>query len=269
MIRWGCKCEYLCRDREDMLYEKIHLHKEIFCYTYAIALRPTFFMRQYPGEKCRYMESLVEIFPYAGSLYVSTSPLVTPYPMYDQFTGDKFWCIIDYSGAGEFKCREVMWRQDGDILYNEEKENLEEGKSCFIWDNPEFDIPLLMTTTKIEDSLFEDSAFSFDVFCKMNDELISFGEINAGGTAYPLSIGPRGLYCRNNHSLYIYEPDFARQCMVIKSGTEDNVLSDYVEHEGFIGICDGFTESISEAEYNLLVNQYYYEAHPIECYWRR
>jgi hypothetical protein len=205
-----------------------------------------------------YLESFVEIDIYDGKLWVGSRPVFNQ--MYCYGPEMVVWQSFSYEGAGKMTPEDVVTRISAYHLYHE-SDLFSPGDLYYDWVNPNFVQPLIITADKKD--IIGDKEKSYNVktmSCKVsvlkNGKLETIGEINGGSDKYPITISPDGIWVADEHSMYLYEPDPSLKKLIIKDGAEDNTISKFSSHKGFIRIRNDKAENITKNEFEAVYGRY-------------
>ncbi len=207
-----------------------------------------------------YFESFVDIDIYDGMIWVGSRPVFNQ--MYCYGPEMTVWQSFAYDGAGKMTPKDVVTRPASYYYFHEVLEGLTPDSLYYHWDNPNFEEPLLITAEK-NDILREDADKNYNrnvTACKIsklkNGKLEVIGELKGTSDKYPITISPDGIYLADEHSMYLYEPDPYLKKLVIKDGVEDNTVSKFSSHKGYIRIRNDKAETISKSEFEAIYGAY-------------
>ena len=206
-----------------------------------------------------YLESFVNIEIYDGRLWVGSRPMFNQLFCYGPEM--KVWQSFRYEGEGKITPENVVTRIEAYSLYHE-KGLFSPDDIYYDWENPNFEEPLVITARK-DDVIGEDKEKNFNrrvtsctVLRLKNGKLETIGELKSGSDKYPITISPDGIFVADEHSMYLYEPDPSLNKLVIKDGAEDNTISRFSSHKGFIRIRDDKAENITKNEFEAVYSKY-------------
>ncbi len=212
------------------------------------------------GYNCGlYLENFISIDIYDGKLWIASKPVFDPGFVY----GPEIlvWHCFIYEGEGKFTPDKVTATPNGFNYYYDTIDSFTKKELFCIWQNPNFELPLILTADEADIIGDKSKTYSLQVSsCNVsvlkNGKLELIGSIKGASAKYPLSYSPDGPFLANEHSMYIFKPDLVKKALVIKDGLEDNTMSNFSNHKGYIRIRDNKAENISKAEYEVLFKRF-------------
>ncbi|SEK71200.1 hypothetical protein SAMN04487770_102303 [Butyrivibrio sp. ob235] len=211
-----------------------------------------------------YLENIIYFRVYDGIIWIGINP------MFDAASLNSpdvmVWYPVTYEGDGDYTGGEIVCRPFGYDVYQKVTESFTEDDMYTIWDNPIFQKPLLLTADK-KDSIDKSKTYEIQVSaCKVsmmkNGKFTELGTIESADKN-PVSMSPDGIVAKGKHFLYVYEATPDCRELVIKDGVEDNTISNFSNHKGYIRIRNGKAENITKNEYEAIYKTYE-NAVPIE-----
>ena len=205
-----------------------------------------------------YLENVVNIDIYDGIIWVGSEPMFDAASM----SGPDVivYYPITYEGEGKYSGDKVICRPGYYDVYRDTIDSFGENDLYYIWRNPKLDMPLMLTAD-LKDSLDKELKYNIKVpSCKAtvleNNKLKELETLEGDKSKQPICISPDGLVEKGEHYIYVYGPDDTGKGLIIKDGAEDNTVSNFSKHKGYIRIRNGKAENINKNEYEAILKTY-------------
>lgn len=205
-----------------------------------------------------YLENIVYIDLYDGKLWLKDNPM-----FYESSSkgAEVILCYpINYEGEGKYSVGKVLCRPDSYYLYSDILESLSEDDYYFTWDNPNFEIPPILIAKK-KDCLnpelkYEVNVTACDISSLQNGKLKLLKTLKGDDAKNPLCISQDGLIVKGEHFLYVYGPDPTGKKVIIKYGVEDDKISKFSKHKGYIRIVNDKAQNSTSFEFDNTFKKY-------------
>ncbi|WP_026528754.1 hypothetical protein [Butyrivibrio sp. VCD2006] len=205
-----------------------------------------------------YLENIVQIDVYDGKIWVMDEPMFDASSA--RSAGITLCYPITYEGVGKYSGGKLVCRADFYGLYDTIIESFKENDLYYVWKNPNFEIAPILTAN-IKDKV--DGTEEYDYYlssCNIsslqNGKLKLMETIKGETTKNPISICSDGLILKGEHFLYVYGPDSTGKKVIIKYGVEDDKISNFSKHKGYIRIRDGKAQNSTSFEFEEAFKKY-------------